>query len=89
MPIISHKFNSVQPGIFMDVVVSAPGSDEKWSVTALWDTGANVSVICESVAKNLGLEVKGAAELRYANGLGAIQGRRFQEPFRSRMSRRR
>ncbi len=69
MPVISHQFDSIQPGIFMDVVVSAPGSDEKWSVTALWDTGANVSVICESVAKNLGLEVKGAAELRYANGL--------------------
>lgn len=69
MPIISHKFDSVQQGIFMDVVVSAPGSDEKWSVTALWDTGANVSVVCEAVAKTLGLEVKGVAELRYANGL--------------------
>lgn len=68
MPIISHKFNSVQQGIFMDVVVSAPGSDEKWSVTALWDTGANVSVICKAVTKNLGLEAKGVTELRYANG---------------------
>lgn len=68
MPIISHKFNSVQQGVFMDVVVSAPGSDEKWSVSALWDTGANVSVICKSVAKNLGLEAKGVTELRYANG---------------------
>lgn len=48
MPIISHKFNSVQQGVFMDVVVSAPGSDEKWSVAALWDTGANVSVICKA-----------------------------------------
>ena len=52
----------------MDVVVSAPGSDEKWSVAALWDTGANVSVICKAVAKNLGLEAKGITELRYANG---------------------
>lgn len=68
MPIISHKFNSVQQGVFIDVVVSAPGSDEKWSVTALWDTGANVSVICKAVAKNLGLEAKGVTELRYANG---------------------
>lgn len=69
MPSISHHFDSVQPGIFMDVVVSAPGSNEKWSVRALWDTGANVSVICSAVAKNLGLEAKGSTKLRYANGV--------------------
>lgn len=68
MPIISHQFNSIQPGIFMDVVVSAPGSNEKWSVRALWDTGANVSVISRSVAKNLGLESKGCSRLRFGNG---------------------
>ena len=68
MPIITRQFNSIQPGIFTDVVVSAPGSNEKWSVKALWDTGANVSVITESVAKNLGLEIKGCTLLRFGNG---------------------
>ena len=52
----------------MDVVVSVPGSDEKWSVRALWDTGANASVISKSVARNLRLEVKGCVKLRFANG---------------------
>ena len=68
MPCVFHQFNSVQPGIFMNVVVSAPGSNERWSVKALWDTGANVSVISKSVAKNLGLEVKGCSQLRFGNG---------------------
>jgi len=65
---IFHQFDSIQPGIFMNVVVAAPGSNDKWSVRALWDTGANVSVVCKTVAKNLGLESKGVTELRYANG---------------------
>ena len=68
MPKISHQFDSIQPGIFMDVAVSAPGSNEKWSVTALWDTGANVSVISRTVAKTLGLDVKGRSQLRFGNG---------------------
>ena len=68
MPKVFHQFDSIQPGIFMDVTVSAPGSKDKWSVKALWDTGASVSVISKDVAKNLGLEVKGFARLRFANG---------------------
>lgn len=66
---VFHQFNSVQPGIFMNVVVSAPGSNDKWSVRALWDTGASVSVISKEVSRNLKLEVKGCAQLRYANGV--------------------
>lgn len=53
----------------MNVVVSAPGSKDKWSVRALWDTGASVSVISKEVSRNLGLEAKGCAQLRYANGV--------------------
>ena len=68
MPILSHQFDSIQPGIFMDVVVSVPGSNEKWSVRALWDTGANVTVISETVAENLGLKPKGLSKLIVANG---------------------